>query len=114
MCWIGPAGRDIGVDGLERQHLASGRVQGGSAIADGPARIRLIDPAPEQGAIERNELSWIWAVEHNAFQGGERLSLVRRCHGHQSCRSAIGYADGPVGSLLRAPSRRSVRVTALL
>jgi hypothetical protein len=91
---IRPPRGDVAVDGLERQYRARGRVESRPAIADRPPRIRMIDAAAKQRAIEFRELSRIRAVQHHAFQGREWLSPLRRRHGDQSCRTAVSGADG--------------------
>jgi hypothetical protein len=53
VCRIRPARRDIAVNGLERQHRTGGCVKSRPAIANGPPRVRLIDTATKQRAIER-------------------------------------------------------------
>ena len=97
LLWVGgirPPRGDVAVDGLERHYRARGRVESRPAIADRPPRIRMIDAAAKQGAIEFREFSRIRAVQHDAFQGREWLSPLRRRHGDQSCRSAVSGADG--------------------
>jgi hypothetical protein len=94
---VQPARRDVVVDGLERQHLPGGRVKSRPAIADGPPRIRLVDGAAKQGAVERRELSRIGSIQHDAFQGRQRRSLAPSWS--QSCRlqslaPAAADADG--------------------
>src|SRR5215469_15444741 len=95
---IGPARRDVGVDCLEREHLTGRRVKSRPVITDGPPWIRLIYVAADQGAVERRELTWVRAVQHDAFQGRERLSLLRRGH--------TAYPAG-LGSRRRRPPRPS-------
>jgi hypothetical protein len=55
LLWIGgirPPRGDVAVDGLERHHRARERVESRPAVADRPPRIRMIDAAAKQGAIE--------------------------------------------------------------
>jgi hypothetical protein len=93
MCRIGPARRDIGIDGLERQHLTGGRVKSRPAIAERPPRIWLIDAAAKQRPVERRELFRIGTVQHDAFQGREWLSLWWR--GHATNPAGMGSPAAP-------------------
>jgi hypothetical protein len=85
-------------------------VKGCPPIADRPPRIRLIDRAAQQFAVERRQPHRVRAVQYDALQGRGRGRLLRCHHGSQVCMQApIMKRIRPTADALRGMSAWLVR-----
>lgn len=99
---IWPVRRDVPLDGLEGQHLTGRRVKRCPAVADRPARIRLVDRAAQQSAVERRQYERLRAVQDDAFQRCDRIRVTWCCHG------SIMPEAAPRPAAAQAAQRRAV------